>query len=64
MKQTTVTILSMLGGMVIGSALALAFTPKTGAEMRNLVRDFIDEEVAKMRCACHDGATDCSCDKK
>ena len=64
MKQTTLTILSMLGGMVIGSALALAFTPKTGAEMRSLVRDFIDEEVEKMRSACHNGATECGCDKK
>ena len=64
MKQTTMTILSMLGGMVIGSALALAFTPKTGAEMRSLVRDFIEEEVEKMRSACHNGAAECDCDKK
>ena len=49
---------------MIGSALALAFTPKTGAEMRSLVRDFIEEEVEKMRSACHSGAAECECDKK
>jgi gas vesicle protein len=64
MKQTTMTILSMLGGMVIGSALALAFTPKPGAEMRSLVRDLIEEEVEKMRSACHTGTAECDCDKK
>lgn len=40
--------------MVLGSALALAFTPKTGAEMRKAVQDFVNDEIARWQ-SCHHG---------
>ena len=61
MKNSTVSILSLLGGMVIDSALALAFTPKTGAEMRSLVRNFVTDEIKKLRKGCHEGDAECEC---
>lgn len=62
MKNTTLCLASMLGGMVLGSALALAFTPKTGEEMRSFVRDFLSDEFAKWHHACKEGA--CECEQK
>lgn len=46
----------MLGGMILGSAVALALTPKTGREWRESIRELIDKEVDKMRCHCNDEA--------
>lgn len=40
--------------MVIGSALALAFTPKTGVELRKAVQDFVNDEISRWQ-SCHDG---------
>ena len=52
MKNSMLCLASMLGGLVLGSAIALAVAPKTGEEMRKTVRDFINEEVEKWR-QCH-----------
>ena len=64
MKNTTLCIFSVLGGMVLGSAVALALAPKTGQEMRGLVRDFLNEEIEKWRAAYKDAMPACECDKK
>lgn len=64
MKNTTLCFVSVLGGMVLGSALALAFTPKTGEEMRTFVRDFLNDEIDKWRSAYKDAVPSCDCDKK
>lgn len=63
MKNTTLCIASLLGGMAIGSVLALAFTPKTGEEMRHLVRNFLSDELSKLHNGCCADGT-CECDKK
>lgn len=63
MKNTTLCIASLLGGMAIGSVLALAFTPKTGEEMRHLVRNFLSDELSKLHNSCCADGT-CECDKK
>ena len=62
MKQTTLCVLSLLGGVAIGSAVALAFAPKTGTEMRGMVRDFLNEEINKW--ASGDKVSACHCDEK
>jgi gas vesicle protein len=49
MKQTTVCVASLLGGLIIGSALAMLLTPQSGPELRNNIRDLFDREVDKMR---------------
>lgn len=54
MKNSVLCVFSMLGGMILGSAVALALTPKTGAEWRSSIREFIDKEVEKARCHCND----------
>ena len=64
MKNTTLCIFSVLGGMVLGSAVALALAPKTGQEMRSFVRDFLNEEIDKWRSAYKDAMQACDCEKK
>ena len=64
MKNSTLCIFSVLGGMVLGSVVALALAPKTGQEMRGLVRDFLNEEFEKWHSACKDALQPCECDKK
>ena len=53
MKNSVLCIVSVLGGMVLGSAIALSVAPRTGQQMRSMVRDFINEEVEKWRIANH-----------
>ena len=48
----------MLGGMILGSAVALALTPKTGREWRDSIRDFVDKEIDKVRCHCNEVAAE------
>ena len=55
MKNSGICIVSMLGGMVLGSALTMFLTPKTGAELRRAVRDYFEKEADKIRCHCHEG---------
>lgn len=55
MKNSVLCIASVLGGMALGSALALAFAPKTGAETRKAVQDFLNEEFARFQ-HCHNGS--------
>lgn len=54
MKNSGFCIVSALGGALIGAALAMFLTPKSGAEMRETLRDAIDKEIDKVRCHCHD----------
>ena len=59
MKQTGLCIVSLLGGALMGAAIAMLVTPKTGRQMRDSIRGFIEDELERMRCKCHDGACDC-----
>lgn len=49
MKNTGIVIASLLGGIVVGSALAMLFAPKSGSETRGEIKDFLDEELDKMK---------------
>jgi gas vesicle protein len=49
--------------MVIGSAVALAFAPKSGKEMRGMVRDFLNDEYNKW-CGGKEETPACDCEKK
>lgn len=65
MKQSTLCILSLLGGAVIGSVVALAFAPKSGKEMRGMVRDFVNDNISKWgSCSCNTEDASCSCEEK
>jgi gas vesicle protein len=50
--------------MVLGSAVALALAPKTGEEMRNFVRGFLNDEIDKWRAAYKEAMPSCECEKK
>lgn len=65
MKNTTLCIFSVLGGMVLGSAVALALAPKSGQEMRGFVRDFLNDEIDKWRAAYKEAMpAGCECEKR
>lgn len=49
MKNTTMCIASLLGGMILGSALAMLFTPQSGPELRHQIKGFIDEEMGELK---------------
>lgn len=49
MKNTGISFASLIGGMIIGSALAMLLTPQSGPALRKQIKDLIDEEVDKVR---------------
>ena len=49
MKNTGIAIVSLVGGMIIGSALTMLFTPQSGPELRQKINDSIDDEIAKVK---------------
>ncbi len=49
MKNTGICMISLLGGMVVGSALAMLLTPQSGPELRVKIKDWVDEEVEKAK---------------
>ncbi len=49
MKHTGICIASLMGGMVLGSALALLFAPKSGAELRHQIRESFNDEVDRLK---------------
>ena len=68
MKNTGIVVASLLGGALIGSAIAILFTPHSGPEMRRRIKDFVDDEMDKvkeeferLRCKC-DEKGNCACE--
>ena len=49
MKNTGIVIVSLVGGLMNGSALTMLFTPQSGAELRKQIKDLIGDEVDKVR---------------
>lgn len=49
MKNTGIVIVSLVGGLIIGSALTMLFTPQSGPELRKQLKDLIGDEVDKMK---------------
>ncbi|MDE6623260.1 MAG: YtxH domain-containing protein [Alistipes sp.] len=68
MKNTGIVITSLVGGLIVGSALTMLFTPHSGPEMRRHLKNFFDDEMDKMkseldklRCKCDEnGHCDCN----
>lgn len=52
MKNTGIAIVSLVGGLIIGSALTMLFTPQSGPDLRHSLKDFVDKEIDKARCKC------------
>lgn len=49
MKNTGIVIASLIGGMVVGSALALLFAPQSGTETRKQIKDLVDDGIDKAK---------------
>lgn len=49
MKHTSICLVSLLGGMVVGSALAMLMTPQSGPELRSKIKGWVEEEVEKAK---------------
>ena len=49
MKNTGIAIVSLVGGMIIGSALTMLFTPQSGPELCQKLKDSIDDEIDKVK---------------
>lgn len=63
MKNAGVILASLVGGLIVGSALTMLFTPQSGPDFRKKLKNYIDEEVNKVRCEC-DEKGNCECDTK
>ena len=69
MKNTGIAIVSLVGGMIIGSALTMLFTPQSGPELRQKIKDSIDDEIDKVKDKLGKVAREieearCKCDEK
>ena len=55
MKQTSMCLLSALGGALVGAMVAMLVTPQSGKELRHKIREMVDEAQARMRSdmGCH-----------
>lgn len=49
MKNTGIVIASLVGGMILGSALTMLFTPQSGQELRRKIRDLVGDELDRVQ---------------
>ena len=49
MKNTGIVITSLVGGMIIGSALTMLFTPQSGPELRRKIKESLGDEIDRMK---------------
>lgn len=49
MKNTGIAIISLVGGLIIGSALTMLFTPQSGPELRRKIKESIDDEIERVK---------------
>ncbi len=44
-SNTGAVVGAFLGGAIVGGVIALLFAPKSGAETRGMIRDFVEDEI-------------------
>lgn len=49
MKNTGIAIVSLVGGLIIGSALTMLFTPQSGPELRRKIKESLGDEIDSMK---------------
>ena len=49
MKNTGIVIGALVGGMLIGSALTMLFTPQSGPELRRKIKESLGDEIDRMK---------------
>ena len=64
MKNSSLCLLSALGGAVLGAAIAMLVTPQSGKELRGKIRAVVNDAAEKMRgVSCDCDGEECDCDK-
>ncbi len=68
MKKVCTILCSTIGGAILGSALTIFLTPKTGEQMRQEVQDMVIEQIQRLQnqiksCECMMGG-ECSSESK
>lgn len=59
MKQTTLCLISALGGAMVGAAIAMLTTPHSGREMRGKIYEALSHMAEHgYGCHCHKGEGD------
>ena len=49
MKNTGIAIVSLVGGLIIGSALTMLFAPQSGPELRRKIKESLGDEIDRMK---------------
>lgn len=49
MKNTGIAIVSLVDGLIIGSALTMLFTPQSGPELRRKIKESLGDEIDRMK---------------
>ena len=49
MKHTGIVIASLVGGMILGSALAMLLTPQSGPELRRKIKGLVGDELDRVQ---------------
>ena len=49
MKNSGIVIASLIGGMLIGSAVTMLFTPQSGPELRKKIKDLVNDELDRVQ---------------
>ena len=49
MKNTGIVIASLVGGMILGSALTMLLTPQSGPELRRKIKDLVGDELDRVQ---------------
>lgn len=57
MKKTCTILCTLVGGAIVGSAVTMMLTPKSGEQMRGSMHRKIHEQLKKI----HDNLESCSC---
>lgn len=64
MRNSSLCLLSALGGAVLGAAIAMLVTPQSGKELRHKIRAAVNDAAEKIRTAnCGCDGEECHCDK-
>lgn len=62
MKNSTMCLLSALGGALVGAAVAMLITPQSGKELRGKIRHAFNGMSGDKSCDC--GGEPCDCDRE
>ncbi|NBJ05101.1 YtxH domain-containing protein [Alistipes sp. Z76] len=48
------SLISFLGGALVGSVVTMLVTPQSGPDLRRRISNYVEREADKIRCQCDD----------